>query len=91
MDKRKGRIEGRRKEGRKGERTELEDGRREKRDRIEEMHPVPCFPHGLKEISMEFLDQHLLCTLWGGGQEKAYVLYACENVDNYGRPLSVII
>ena len=72
-EKRKGRIEGRRKgkerkEGRKGERTELEDGRREKRDRIEEMYPAPCFPHGLKEISMEFLDQHLLCTLWGGGE-----------------------
>ena len=57
-----------RKEGREGERTELEDGRREKKDRMEEMYPAPCFPHGLKEISMEFLDQHLLCTLWGGGR-----------------------
>ena len=43
-------------------------GEGSKRDRIEEMYPAPCFPHGLKEISMEFLYQHLLCTLWGGGE-----------------------
>ena len=66
----------------------LEVGRREKRDMIVEIYTDPCFPHVLREISMEFLDQHLLWTLWGGGQEKAYVLYACENVDNYGRPLT---
>ena len=24
----------------------------------------------------------------GGGSQKAYVLYTCENVDNYGRPLT---
>ena len=27
----------------------------------------------------------------GGGSEKAYVLYTCVNVDNYGWPLSTTI
>ena len=51
-----------------------EDGARElrgeKRDRIGEICPATYFPHVLKEISMAFLDQHLLCTLWGGGGER---------------------
>ena len=52
----------------KGERDVARGWEKGERDRIEDMYPAPCFPHGLKEISMEFLDQHLLCTLWGGGE-----------------------
>ena len=63
--RRKGREESTEKEGRNEGRTELEGGRREKRDRIGEIYPALCFPHVLKEISMEFLDQHLLSTLKG--------------------------
>ena len=47
---RKGREESTEKEGRNGGRTELEGGRREKRDRIREIYPAPCFPYALKEI-----------------------------------------
>ena len=61
--RRKGRKESTEKEGRNGGRAELEGGRREKRERIGEIYPAPCFPHVLEEISTEFLDQHLLCTL----------------------------
>ena len=52
------------------------------------MYPAPFFPHGLKEISMEFvINIYYVRFGEGGGQEKAYVLYACENVDNYEMPL----
>ena len=41
-ERRKGREERREKEGRKGGRTELEGGRREKKDRIGEIYRAPC-------------------------------------------------
>ncbi len=34
----------------------------------------------------------LMCTLFfgGGGSQKVYGLYTCENVDIYGRPLRLV-
>ena len=47
--RRKGREESTEKEGRNGGRTELEGGRREKRDRIMEIYPTPCFPYAIQK------------------------------------------
>ena len=65
-EKREGGKERKRRE--KGREDGARELRGEKRDRIGEICPATYFPHVLKEISMEFLDQHLLCTLWGGGE-----------------------
>ena len=34
-------------------------------------------------------ERHFQSTLVGGGHKKEYAVYARENDDNYGRPLSI--
>ena len=39
-------------------------------------------------MTTAILNQHFQSTLLGGGHKKEYAVYARENDDNYGRPLT---
>ena len=77
----------RRKKGREGEARGWEKG--EKGYDCGDLHCPLLPPRTKRNINGIFGSTFIMYALGrgGGGQEKAYVLYACENVDNYGRPL----